>query len=148
MRDELLRRIEPTVEAQGYELVDLEFIPQGRASVLRIFIDRPEGIGLEDCATVSKAVSELLDADDPIPGQYNLEVSSPGLDRVLRKRAHYERFVGSRVHVQLASPLAGRRRFTGALQTVGEDAVTVEVDGQPHVLPYRLIQRTRLVPAY
>ena len=148
MREDLLRRLEPTVEAQGYELVDLEFVPQGRASVLRIFIDRPEGIGLDDCAAVSTAVSDVLDGDDPIPGQYSLEVSSPGLDRVLRKRAHYERFVSSRVHVQLASPLGGRRRFTGALQSVGEETVTVEVDGQSQVLPCRLIQRTRLAPAY
>jgi len=148
MRESLLRLIEPTVEGLGYELVDLEFVPQGRESVLRVFIDRPEGIGLEDCAAVSAALGAALDASDPIPGHYNLEVSSPGFDRVLRKRAHYERFVGSRVQVQLASPLEGRRRFTGTLAAVGEDGVTVEVDRQTFSLPFRLIQRTRLVPEY
>jgi ribosome maturation factor RimP len=148
MRDGLLGLIEPTVEGMGYELVDLEFVPQGHESVLRVFIDRPAGIGLEDCAAVSGAVSAALDATDPIPGHYSLEVSSPGFDRVLRKRAHYERYVGSRVHVQLASPLDGRRRFTGKLVAVGEDGVTVEVDRQEFVLPFRLIRRTRLVPEY
>ena len=148
MRDELLRLVEPAVEALGYELIDLEFVPQGRDSVLRLFIDRPQGVDLDDCAAVSKAVEARLDADDPIPGHYNLEVSSPGLDRILRKREHYERYLGSRVHVQLASPLDGRRRFTGALKAVNADAVTVEVDRQDYTLPLRMIQRTRLKPEY
>jgi ribosome maturation factor RimP len=148
MREDLLRQLEPIVETLGYELVDLEFVPQGPDSVLRMYIDRAKGIGLEDCVAVSKAVGSLLEESDPIPGHYNLEVSSPGLDRVLRKRAHYDRYVGSRVHVQLASPMDGRRRFTGALRTVGETEVTVEVDGKTFRLPFRLIQKTRLVPEY
>jgi ribosome maturation factor RimP len=148
MREDLLRQLEPIVETLGYELVDLEFVPQGRDSVLRMYIDQVKGIGLEDCATVSKAVGSLLEESDPIPGHYSLEVSSPGLDRVLRKRAHYDRYVGSRVHVQLVSPMDGRRRFTGALRTVGEAEVTVEVDGKTFRLPFRLIQKTRLVPEY
>jgi ribosome maturation factor RimP len=148
MREELLRLLEPAVEALGYELIEMEFVPQGPESVLRLFIDRAQGIDVEDCAAVSKAVSATLDERDPIPGHYNLEVSSPGLDRILRKRAHYERYVGSRVHVQLASPMDGRRRFTGILRAVDEDGVTLEVDRQAFILPFRLIQRTRLKPEY
>jgi len=146
MREELLRLLEPAVEVLGYELVELEFVPQGRESVLRLFIDRPDGVDLDDCAAVSKVVEAKLDEADPIPGHYNLEVSSPGLDRILSKRSHYERYLGSRVHVQLASPLEGRRRFTGALKAVNDDGVTVEVDRQTYTLPFRLIQRTRLKP--
>jgi ribosome maturation factor RimP len=148
MREELLRLLEPAVEGLGYELVELEFVPQGGESVLRLFIDRPEGVGLDDCAAVSRVVEAKLDEADPIPGHYNLEVSSPGLDRILRKREHYERYLGSRVHVQLASPLDGRRRFTGELKTVNDEGVTVEVDRQSYTLPFRLIQRTRLKPEY
>jgi ribosome maturation factor RimP len=148
MREELLRLLEPVVETLGYELVELEFVPQGRDSLLRVFIDSAQGIDVEDCAAVSKALGAALDEVDPIPGHYNLEVSSPGLDRILRKRAHYERHVGSRVHVQLASPMAGRRHFTGALTAVNEDGLTLEVDRETFLLPFRLIQRTRVKPEY
>jgi ribosome maturation factor RimP len=148
MREELLRLLEPAIEALGYELIELEFVPQGRDSVLRLFIDGPQGVDLDDCAAVSKAVEAKLDADDPIPGHYNLEVSSPGLDRILRKREHYERYLGNRVHVQLASPIDGRRRFTGALKAVTADEVTVEVDRQDYTLPFKMIQRTRLKPEH
>ncbi len=148
MRDELLGLLEPVVEALGYELIEVEFVPQGRDSVLRLFIDGPKGVDLDDCAAVSKGVETTLDASDPIPRAYSLEVSSPGLDRILRKRAHYERFVGSRVHVQLASPMDGRRRYTGALRAVDDEGISVEVDRQNYTLPFRLIQRTRLKPEY
>jgi ribosome maturation factor RimP len=148
MRDALLGLLEPVVEALGYELIEVEFVPQGRDSVLRLFIDGPKGVELDDCATVSKEVEATLDASDPIPGHYNLEVSSPGLDRILRKRTHYERHLGSRVHVQLTSPMDGRRRYTGALRAVDDVGITVEVDRQNYTLPFRLIQRTRLKPEY
>jgi len=148
MRDELLRLLEPVVEGLGYELIEVEFVPQGRDSVLRLFIDGPKGVDLDVCAAVSKEVEATLDASDPVPGHYNLEVSSPGLDRILRKRAHYERYVGNRVHVQLASPMDGRRRYTGALRAVDDEGITVEVDRQNYTLPFRLIQRTRLKPEY
>ena len=146
MREELLPLLEPAVEALGYELIELEFVPQGHESVLRLYIDSAAGIDLDDCAAVSKAVEARLDESDPIPRHYTLEVSSPGLDRILSKRAHYERYLGSRVHVQLASPLDGRRRFTGALLAVSDDEVAVEVDRQTFKLPFRLIQKTRLKP--
>jgi len=104
------------------------------------------GISVDDCAAVSHAVSQILDAEDPIKGHYTLEVSSPGLDRVLSKRAHFERFVGERVFVELKLPIEGRRRFAGALKSVLGESIVVEVDGRAHELPLDRIQKARLRP--
>ncbi len=151
MRDALMRLLEPPVEAMGYELVELEFAQAGGGAVLRLFIDRmagdaQQGVTVEDCARVSHAVSEVMDSEDPIKGHYSLEVSSPGFDRVLRKHAHFERFVGERVFVELKLPLDGRRRFAGVLQAVSADDIAVEVDGQAYRLPFERIQKARLKP--
>jgi ribosome maturation factor RimP len=147
MRDELIRLLQPTVEALGYELVEIEFSHSGEGALVRVYIDAPAGIALADCERVSHALSAALDAADPIPGHYRLEVSSPGLDRVLRTPEHFARFVGSRVKVQLALPIEGRRRFTGALLEAGEEGVTLDVDGTRVLLAYRQIQKARLVPS-
>jgi ribosome maturation factor RimP len=151
MRDALMRLLEPPIEALGYEMVDVEFAQSGRSAVLRIYIDRAAGdatqpITVDDCARVSHAASEMLDSEDPIKGHYSLEVSSPGLDRVLRKRAHFERFVGERVFVELKLPLDGRRRYAGTLRTVAADEIAVEVDGREYRLPLDRIQKARLKP--
>jgi len=151
MRDALMRLTEPPIEALGYELVDVEFAREGRGGVLRIFIDRPPGgesasITVEDCARVSHAVSTVLETEDPIKGHYTLEVSSPGFDRILRKRAHFERFVGERIAAELKLPINGRRRFVGLLKSLSDDAIVMEVDGQPHSLPLERIQKARLRP--
>ena len=102
MREQLLILLEPPVGALGYELVDVEFASAGSGGLLRLYIDAPAGITVDDCERVSHRVSEILDVADPIPGAYTLEVSSPGLDRILRTRGHFERFRGSRIRVQLA----------------------------------------------
>ena len=148
IRDDLLRLLEPTIEALGFELVDIEYAREGRGGVLRIFIDRSAAgvVTVDDCATVSHAVSEVLETEDPIKGNYTLEVSSPGFDRILRKRAHFERFVGARVFAELKLPIEGRRRFAGVLKSVDDDAIVVEVDGQLHNLPLDRIQKARLRP--
>jgi ribosome maturation factor RimP len=144
---ELARLLEPTVEGLGYELADLELRIGGKSGVVRIFIDRPEGVGLEDCEVVSRQVSALLDVEDPVPGHYVLEVSSPGLDRKLTKPAHFRRFVGEEVKVQMRFPIEGRRRFRGKLLSAGEKTIDVEVDGVPHSLPMATIDSARLVPS-
>jgi len=156
MRDALMRLLESAIEALDFELVDLEFARQGRAGVLRIYIDRKAGavrtgavqagITVDDCATVSHAVSQLLETHDPIKGHYTLEVSSPGFDRILRTRAHFERFVGERVFAELKLPIDGRRRFVGTLQSVSDGTIVVDVDGQAHCLPLDRIQKARLRP--
>ena len=115
-----------------------------RTRVLRLFIDREGGVGLEDCAAVSREVSALLDAEDPIPSAYTLEVSSPGFDRVLRTRAHFGRFVGSRVFVELKEPRAGRRRYTGTLLTVDDGGIALEVDREQVAMTFAEIGKARL----
>ncbi|MGB5489691.1 MAG: ribosome maturation factor RimP [Woeseiaceae bacterium] len=144
--DELAALLEPTVERLGYELADLEVRLGGNGGLVRVFIDSPEGIGLADCEAVSEAVSALLDVDDPVPGNYNLEVSSPGLDRKLTKVEHFQRFMGETVKVRTRFPVAGRRRFRGKLVSADEDEIVVEVDGQTHSLALATIDTARLVP--
>jgi ribosome maturation factor RimP len=151
MRDALMRLLEPPIEALNYELVDIEFAQAGRGGVLRIFIDRraedsSPGITVDDCANVSHAVSQVLEIQDPIKGHYTLEVSSPGFDRILRTRAHFERFVGERIFAELKLPIEGRRRFVGVLKSIADDTVVVEVDGKAHSLPLERIQKARLRP--
>jgi ribosome maturation factor RimP len=151
MREALMRLLEPPIEALGFEVVDIEFAQAGRGGVVRIYIDRGAreaelNITVDDCAAVSHAVSRLLEADDPIKGHYTLEVSSPGFDRILRKRAHFERFVGARIFAELKLPIEGRRRFVGLLQSIAGDSIVVEVDGQAHSLPLERIQKARLRP--
>jgi len=144
--DELRKLLEPAVERLGYELADLEAKLGGRTGVIRIFIDQPDGIDLEDCEKVSLAVSALLDIEDPLPGQYTLEVSSPGLDRKLTKNAHFQRFMGQIVKVQMRFPIEGRKRFRGALMSSNDENIVVEVDGESHSLPIATIDTARLVP--
>ncbi len=145
-KDELLKLLEPSVEQLGFELADLELKTGGRDGLLRIFIDKAEGIGIEDCEAVSRQVSAILDVEDPLPGNYTLEVSSPGLDRTLTKPDHFRRFMGQAVKVKLRFPLAGRRNFRGALAAADEDKIEVEVDGELHSLPLATIESARLVP--
>ena len=150
MRDALMRLLEPPIEALGYELVDIEFAQAGRGGVLRIFIDKAQdsglGITVDDCASVSHAVSQVLESQDPIKGHYTLEVSSPGFDRILRTRAHFERFVGERIFAELKLPIDGRRRYVGELKSVLGETIVVEVDGKAHSLPLERIQKARLRP--
>jgi len=155
MRDALMRLLEPPIEALDYELVDLEYAREGRGGVLRVFIDRragaasdglPASVTVEDCARVSHVVSELLESEDPIKGHYTLEVSSPGFDRILRKRTHFERFLGERIFAELKLPINGRRRFAGVLKSIAGDSIVMDVDGQAHELPLERIQKARLRP--
>ena len=145
-RDELLKLLEPAIERLGYELSDLEVNVGGKHGVLRVFIDKSDGIGLHDCEKVSLAVSALLDVEDPLPGHYNLEVSSPGLDRKLTKIEHFQRFEGKTVKVQMRFPIEGRRRFRGTLVSSDEENIVVDVDGESHTLPVATIDTARLVP--
>ena len=143
---ELRGLLEPAIERLGYELSDLEMKPGGKSGVVRVFIDRPEGISLDDCEKVSLAVSALLDVEDPLPGQYSLEVSSPGLDRKLTKVEHFQRFAGETVKVQMRFPIEGRKRFRGTLVSSNDENIVVEVDGEAHSLPMATIDTARLVP--
>lgn len=146
LRDTLETRLAPLVEGLGYELWELEYSPGRGSGFLRLYIDAEVGITLDDCERVSRAVSEVLDAEDPIPGQYTLEVSSPGLERPLRTAEHFARFVGETVHVETVQAIEGRRRFKGALTATGAETVEVEVDGKRWTLPLSGIRKAHLAP--
>jgi len=137
----------PTVTALGYELIGVERLSQGKqGSLVRIIIDHPEGIKIEDCERVSHQVSGLLEVENPIRGQYTLEVSSPGWDRPLFTLTHFEQFIGHQVNVQLRRPLNERRKFKGLLQTVENEQIIIVVDGVTYHLPFEQIDKARLVP--
>jgi ribosome maturation factor RimP len=144
--DELQKLLEPTVERLGCELTDLVVRLSGKGGLLQLTIDKPDGIDIDDCEKVSHAVSALLDVEDPVPGEYNLEVSSPGLDRKLTKVEHFQRFEGETLKVTMRFPMDGRRRFRGTLVSSDDENIVVEVDGEPYSLPLATIDTARLVP--
>src|SRR3954470_12034684 len=147
LHDRLIARFEPILLGLGYELVEIEFVPGPGGGTLRIYIDKADaGIDVEDCASVSHVLSDLLDADDPFPGRYSLEVSSPGTDRVLRTPAHFARFVDNRVKVELAVPRDGRKRYTGTLRRADADSIELDVDNFSVSIRLAEIQRARLAP--
>jgi ribosome maturation factor RimP len=146
MRATLLRLLEAPIGALGYEVVELEFHPQGRGGLLRVYIDREAGVTVDDCEIVSRQVSAVLDVEDPIPGAYTLEVSSPGLDRPIRKAADFARFAGQQARIDMELPIEGRRRFAGTLKGCEAEEVMIEVDGVLHKLPLGGMAKARLVP--
>jgi len=148
LNERLFGLVEPLLGTLGYELVDLEFGGGGGSGTLRVYIDRPEGVGIEDCERVSREISALLDVHDPIPTAYRLEVSTPGLDRILRTPAHFARFVGARIAVELLAPRDGRRRYTGPLLQASPTGIEVAVDDQRVQLSYAEVHRARLVPEW
>ncbi|HEX9208043.1 MAG TPA: ribosome maturation factor RimP [Steroidobacteraceae bacterium] len=148
LRETLSALLQPVVEGLGYELWELEYQPGRGNALLRLYLDtRAEGgITVEDCERVSRAVSEVLDGADPIPGNYTLEVSSPGLDRPLRTARHFAPYVGEQVFVEMVHVVDERRRFKGALLAAGPESIEVEVDGRRHVLPLTGIRKAHLAP--
>jgi len=154
LREKLIALSEPLLAQLGYELVDLEYAPARAHAVVRLFIDRPAGgdgaqaVGLDDCERVSRELAALLDVEDPVPTAYTLEVSSPGLDRVLRTPAHFQRFVGERIWLELRLPREGRRRYTGRLDTAGSEGIELNVDGAIVLFKYAEIGRARLAPQW
>jgi ribosome maturation factor RimP len=144
LRERLIELIEPLVGRLGYELVELEYGAGRGHGQLRVFIDAATGVRVDDCERVSREISGLLDVEDPMPGAYTLEVSSPGFDRVLRTREHFGRFVGSRVFVELKEPRAGRRRYTGQLLAVDDDGIALAVDQERVAVQFAEIGKARL----
>lgn len=120
--------IEPTIAAMGYQLWGLEYLPSGKSSVLRLFIDSDKGIDIDDCAAVSRQVSGILDVEDPIVGEYNLEVSSPGMDRPLFTEQHYQLYCGQRVKMKLSTAIKDRRNFSGEIVQVQDGDITLRLD--------------------
>lgn len=148
-RTEALEQIiAPAVIAVGMELWGVEFISQGRHSVLRVYIDSEHGVSLDDCERVSHQVSGVLDVEDPIQSEYNLEVSSPGLDRPLFRFEQYAAFCGEQLKVRLRSAVGDRRNFTGLLVGADNDTLEFEVDGDSLSVPYDRVEKANLIPRF
>ncbi|MDH5692373.1 MAG: ribosome maturation factor RimP [Gammaproteobacteria bacterium] len=145
---ELESVVQPVVEGLGYEFVGLRFMPQGKNSLLRIYIDQAEiGIGVDDCEKVSRQLSAVLDVEEPIQGAYTLEVSSPGLDRPLFTEAHFQRFAGAEGTIKLRTARDGRRVFTGELMGVTEEGkLAIKVDGVLVSFTLDEVDKANLVP--
>lgn len=138
--------IGPTITALDLELWGVEHVIQGRHSVLRVYIDKGgDGVTIDDCEKVSRQISGVFDVEDPIPGEYTLEVSSPGMDRPLFELEQFKRYIGSEAAVRLRSPLNGRRKFKGIIQKVEADTVCMMIDDQEIALPASSIDKANLV---
>lgn len=146
--DKLTNLLQPLVEDLGYEFVGLERSSNPKNPVLVIYIDTPDGIAVEDCERVSREAAALLDVEDPIPGQYRLEVSSPGLDRPLFTLEHFGQFTGEIAKISLYAPQDGRRKFKGQILGTDVGQVRIDQDGVEITLDLEKIARARLVPDY
>ena len=151
-KEEILERVRqiaaPLAAQEGLELVDVELGGAGGRQVLRLYIDKAGGVSLDDCTSVSRSVSAALDVEDPVDGAYDLEVSSPGLDRPLRTAEHFEKFKGSKVRVKTYAPLEDRKTFVGTLKDFVEGQVVVDVDGREFRIPREQIAKANVEPVF
>ncbi|MGH8529251.1 MAG: ribosome maturation factor RimP [Nevskiales bacterium] len=148
LTERLRTLLEPAVQSVGCELWHLELEGQGHGQRLRVYIDALAGVRLEDCERVSRELSAVLDVDDPIHGSYQLEVSSPGLDRLLVRPEHYVRYIGQEAKFVLRQPVEGARKWRGRILTVEADVVRIVSEGRDLTLPFVNVTRARLVPDY
>lgn len=146
--EHLVNLIEPIVEGLGYECVGIEYNPHPKHGLLRIYIDSDNGILVEDCSKVSHQISGVLDVEDPIQGNYQLEISSPGEDRPFFKVSQFERYIGSTVLVNLFKAIDGRRKITGIIEKVEDDIITLKDGEQVFEVPFVAMSKARLVPEY
>ena len=144
----LNKLLQPLVEDMGYEFIGLEYYANPKHSVLRIYIDHENSVGIKDCELVSREIAALLDVKDPIRSHYNLEVSSPGLDRPLFTPAHFSEFSGYEVQIKLFAPEHGRRKFSGPILSADENSVNIEQDGLAVTLDFDNIAKAKLIPDY
>lgn len=146
LAEQVAELIEPTIAGMGYVLVQVKFMDGKNAKLLQVMAERPDGsMSVDDCATISRQLSALLDVEDVIPGEYRLEISSPGIDRPLVKLADYAAYVGHTAKIETLLPIAGRKRFTGDLQGVQGEDVVINVDKVDYALPFADIQSAKLV---
>jgi ribosome maturation factor RimP len=144
--DKIQEMLESTIEALGYELWGLEYLSQGRYTTLRLYIDGENGVNVDDCAKVSRQVSSVMDVEDPISGEYTLEVSSPGVDRLLFRQEHYLQYVGEWIEVRLRVPFEGRRKFKGTLKGIEGEDVVIQVDDHEFLLPLSTVDKAQVKP--
>ncbi|BBL58153.1 ribosome maturation factor RimP [Methylomonas koyamae] len=146
--EHLVDLIEPIVEGLGYECVGIEYNPHPSHGMLRVYIDSEQGILLDDCSKVSHQLSGMLDVEDPIPGEYQLEVSSPGADRPFFKPSQFQRFVGSKVNISLFKPIDKRRKLSGEIKSVDGEAVVIQEGEKLFSVPFQAMSKARLAPDY
>jgi ribosome maturation factor RimP len=139
---------EPVVKGMGFDLIEIEHFPNPKHGVLRLYIDKEDGVNVDDCSAVSHQISALIDVEDPVSGKFNLEISSPGADRPLRRLVDFQRFAGSLVKLKTAMPLEGQRNFKGRLLEASEETVVIETDDEEISLPMAAIDKARIVPEY
>lgn len=148
-RIELLKQqLEPAVQAVGMELWGVEFLSQGRDSILRVYIDSEQGVSIENCEAASHQVSGILDVEDPIQGEYSLEVSSPGLDRPLFSYEQYSKYVGEFIRVRLQMAVDGKRNFTGRLLNAENDLLVFDVENEQITVSINQVDKANLVPKF
>ena len=129
LQEDIEQIIKPTVEEMGYVLWGCEYLAQGKHSLLRVYIDKKEGIGITDCEQVSRRINALLDVEDPIPGNYHLEVSSPGIPRPLFSHRQYQGYIGKDVQIKLMKPIEGKRKFVGTILEVNDLTLVLNIGG-------------------
>jgi ribosome maturation factor RimP len=145
VRQQVEQLAEALVVSEGMELVDLEFRREGRRWMLRLFIDKDGGVTLDDCANISRELGDLLDVKDVIPQSYVLEVSSPGLNRRLRKKEHFSRFAGQKVRLRLVAPIDGRKNIVGELEGVEDEEVIVAAPEGRYSIAMKEIAKANLI---
>lgn len=147
-QEQLHALIAPVAASLGCELWGLEYLTQGRYTTVRIYIDREEGVSLEDCEKVSRQVSSVMDVEDPIDSEYTLEVSSPGMDRPLYTLEQYARYIGEQINVRLRLARDGRRKFKGTILAVEGDEVRIAVDDKEYLLSVGAIDKANIIPRF
>ena len=144
----MVNLIQPVVQAAGLELWGVELISHNNRSTLRIYIDHDDGVTIDHCERVSRQVSSLFDVEDPIAGNYTLEVSSPGMDRPLYELKHYEKMAGEMAKIRLTRAFEGRRNFRGRLNGVEGDEVRLVVEDEEYFLPFELVEKAKILPTF
>ena len=143
--EEIWSLLEPVIASAGMEILEIEYRRESIGWVLRIYIDSERGVSVDDCASVSRTVGDVLDVSEVIRNSYNLEVSSPGLDRPLRRWEQFQKHIGDVVEIRTISPLQDRRNFKGLLREASPERVVVESEGKNHDIPLTLVERARLL---
>lgn len=139
---------EPVIEDMGYQLIEIEYHPNPNYGVLRLYIDKEDGVLVEDCSAVSRQISAILDVEDPVPGKFNLEVSSPGMDRPLRRVEDFQRFIGEVARIKTSMVFEGQRNFKGRISGIEDDLIIIECENKEVRLPVTAIDKARLVPDF
>lgn len=139
---------EPVVNGMGFDLIEIEHVPNPKHGILRLYIDKEDGVTIDDCSDVSEQISALLDVEEPIRGHFNLEISSPGMDRPLTRLKDFQRFAGSLVKLKTLKPMDGQRNFKGRILEANEDVLVIETDTEEISVPMNAIEKARLVPEF